>query len=322
MRNLTAGLALIVIAVAIWLWGFGGAQDVARWAAEGQREAQNALARGLRALKSGQPGALLSLLSLCFAYGFFHAAGPGHGKLVIGGYGIGRPVALVRLAGLAVASSLAQAATAVVLVAGGLVLLDWSRERMTNLAEEVLAPLSYGMIACLGLYLVWRGGRRLLALRPAARVQDGHADHAACSHGHTHHHHHHDHHRDHNEIGACPTCGHRHGPTLEEAAQVHGLRDALAIIGAVAMRPCTGAVFLLLVTWRMDVLPAGIAGAFAMGLGTASVTVAVAVASVFLREGALQRMEGRGALALAAGLELLAGGVIAALALQIMLRAL
>jgi ABC-type nickel/cobalt efflux system permease component RcnA len=221
---------------------------------------------------------------------------------------------------LAVASSLAQAATAVILVAGGLVLLDWSRQRMTNVAEEVLAPLSYGLIACLGLYLVWRGGRRLVSLRQSASTQIGQADHSGCDHSHSHDHHHHDHH--HNEDGACPTCGHRHGPTLEEAAQVHGLRDALAIIGAVAMRPCTGAVFLLLVTWRMDVLPSGIAGAFAMGLGTASVTVAVAVASVFLREGALQRMEGRGALALAAGLELLAGGVIAALALQIMLRAL
>jgi ABC-type nickel/cobalt efflux system permease component RcnA len=140
---------------------------------------------------------------------------------------------------------------------------------------------------------------------------------AACDHGHMHSH---DHDHDHS-ADACPSCGHRHGPTLEEAAQVHGLRDALAIIGAVALRPCTGAVFLLLVTWRMDVLPAGIAGAFAMGLGTASVTVAVAIASVSLRQGALDRMQGRGALALAAGLELLAGGVIALLAFQIMLRA-
>ncbi|MDE4274119.1 hypothetical protein PXK58_07320 [Phaeobacter gallaeciensis] len=317
MRVLTALAALAVLVIAIWLWGFGGAQDVARWAASGQREAQSALAQGLRALKAGQPGALISLLSLCFAYGFFHAAGPGHGKLVIGGYGMDRSVAMGRLAALAVASSLAQAATAVVLVAGGLTVMDWGRERMTSIAEEVLAPLSYGLIALVGVYLFQRGTRRLLRARQslsAAKV-DGLV--AACDHGHMHSH---DHDQDHS-ADACPSCGHRHGPTLEEAAQVHGLRDALAIIGAVALRPCTGAVFLLLVTWRMDVLPAGIAGAFAMGLGTASVTVAVAIASVSLRQGALDRMQGRGALAFAAGLELLAGGVIALLAFQIMLRA-
>ena len=315
MRVLTALAALAVLVIAIWLWGFGGAQDVARWAASGQREAQSALARGLRALKAGQPGALISLLSLCFAYGFFHAAGPGHGKLVIGGYGMDRSVAMGRLAVLAVASSLAQAATAVVLVAGGLTVMDWGRERMTSIAEEVLAPLSYGLIALVGVYLFQRGARRLMRARRGFAEAGMGGQAVACDHGHAHSYDH-DHSAD-----ACPSCGHRHGPTLEEAAQVHGLRDALAIIGAVALRPCTGAVFLLLVTWRMDVLPAGIAGAFAMGLGTASVTVAVAIASVSLREGALDRMQGRGALALAAGLELLAGGVIALLAFQIMLRA-
>ncbi|WP_323779280.1 hypothetical protein [Leisingera sp.] len=304
MRVFLAVSALAVAVSAVWLWGFGGAGAVAAWAGEGQREAQNALARGLRALRAGEPGALLALLALCFAYGFFHAAGPGHGKLVIGGYGIGKTVPLARLAGLAVASSLAQAATAVLLVAGGLLLLDWGREQLTTAAEDVLAPVSYGLIALVGLWLLLRGVRRLLASRTAAAKENRRAHHGDA----------------HGEV--CASCGHRHGPTAEEAANVHSLRDALAIIGAVALRPCTGAVFLLLLTWRMGVLWAGVAGAFAMGLGTASVTVAVAAAAVTLRKGALVQLQGTGALRAAAVLEIAAGAVVAVLAGQIMLRAL
>lgn len=303
MRTLTALAAAGVVALAIWLWGLGGATDVARWAAEGQRGAQQAMAGALRALRAGDPGALAGLLGLAFAYGFFHAAGPGHGKLLIGGYGLGRAVPALRLAGLALASSLAQAATAVLLVYAGVLVLNLSRPAMTGFADEVMAPASYGAIALVGLWLVLRGGRRLMRRRPG----HGHA----CPPGEP------------EPDGTCAACGHRHGPTAAEAADVHTWKDAALLVGAVAIRPCTGALFLLILTWRFGIDAAGIAGAFAMGLGTASVTIAVALAAVTLRQGLLARMAtGRGAAAGALPMvELAAGCLIAAISAQLLIRA-
>lgn len=304
MRKSAFLLAAAVLVVAVWLWVFGGAEAVLAWAAEGQRNVQNAMARGLRALRNGEPGALAALLALCFSYGFFHAAGPGHGKLVIGGYGLGKPVPLLRLAGLSVAASLAQAAMAVLLVVGGLLLLDWSREQLTSAADDVLAPLSYGLIALVGLWLLIRGLRRLFLSRHSLPHDHSHES------------------LDAHHTENCPTCGHRHGPTAEEAAEMSSIRDAFAIVGAVAIRPCTGAVFLLLLTWRMDILWAGVAGAFAMGLGTALLTVVVAVAAVTIRKGTLMQWQGPGAVRAAATLEILAGTMVAVLAGQIFLRSL
>lgn len=301
--------ALLCVLFAIWLMGFGGADRLALWAANEQQDVQNALAGALRALKSNQPGALISLLSLCFAYGFFHAAGPGHGKLVIGGYGLGQQVPLGRLVALALGSSLAQAGTAIVLVVGGLSLLDWGRIELTGLTEEVLAPLSYGLIALLGLWLARRGFKKIW--RPNTDITTAAQPHSH-DHGHSHHHH------PHGDV--CPDCGHKHGPSLAEVASVRSFRDGLAIIASVAMRPCTGAVFLLLLTWRLDLMVAGILGTLAMGVGTASITVAVAIASVTFREGTLARLAGGRARMIAATLELAGGLVILVVATQIALR--
>ena len=299
MRGVVTRLGLLVVALAIWLWGFGGAGDVQAWALEGQREVQQAMAGYLQKLRAGEAGALLGLWGICFAYGFFHAAGPGHGKILIGGYGVGRAVPVKRLVGLALASSLAQAAAAVLLVYGGLYALGLGREAVTGLADRTLAAVSYGAIALVGLWLVLRGAMKLWRAR---------------GHGHGHHH---DQSHDHGD-GVCSDCGHRHGPSAEEAASVHSWREAVALVGAVAIRPCTGALFLLILTWRFGIDLAGIAGAFIMGLGTASVTMVVAVAAVSLRTGVLARLAtgGTGATALPV-IEIAAGVLIAVVSLQL-----
>lgn len=310
---MTAGAALALL-VAVWLFALGGADRLAAVAAEGQRAVQNAMAGALRGLQRGDPGALIGLWGLAFAYGFLHAAGPGHGKFLIGGYGLGRRVPAGRLIGLALASSLAQAAAAVVLVYAGLFLLGWGREEMQGAADRTLARLSDLMIAAVGLYLAWRGLRALWRSRPVPQARPapsvvGPGDLAglvAFDHGHA------------GPGAVCATCGHAHGPTPEQVAAVRSFRDGAMVVAAVAARPCTGALFLLLLTWRIGLDWAGIAGAFVMGLGTAAVTMVVALASVSLRESALMRVAAGPATARTlALLEALAGVLVVAVAVQL-----
>lgn len=284
-------------ALALWLWAFGGADQITRLAADVQRDVQNAMAAALRGLRAGEPGALATLWGLCFAYGFVHAAGPGHGKLVIGGYGAGTRVPARRLAGLALGASLAQAVTAILLVYAAALLFGWGRTQMTGVADDVLAPVSYALIGVVGLWLLIRGIRHL---RPA---------------------HVHDHDHDHTGDGeVCSSCGHAHGPTLEQAQSVNTWRDGLIVIGTIAVRPCTGALFLLILTWRLGIDWAGIIGALIMGLGTASITVLVAFAAVGFRESALQLVTSAAVARTLAWAEILAGGIVMILASQLVLR--
>lgn len=292
---------LLVGAALVALWLAGGLAGIERWAAQQQRAVQNAMAGALRALRSGQPGATASLMGLCLAYGVAHAVGPGHGKVVIGAYGFGSRVPLARLAALSLAASLAQAGAAVLLVWGGIMLLDLGRQELTDLSEVALIQASTVLIALVGLWLAWRGWT---VLRRAGRDAE--------------HHRHHPH--DHGE--ACG-CGHAHGPTPEQLARTHSLRDGLLVVAGIAIRPCTGALFLLILTWRMGIFATGILGALAMGLGTAMVTVAVAGLSVWARHGSLALLPPTGPGAglarwLPGAMQLGAGLLIAAIAMLVL----
>lgn len=283
--------------IAIWLWGFNGADAVMRFAVDAQRDTQNAMASSLRAIKAGQAGALLGLWTLCFTYGFVHAAGPGHGKLIIGGYGIGARVAAKRLVGLAFAASLAQALCAVVVVYAALLVFGWGRAQMTDLADRTMAPLSYVLIGSVGLWLLLRGLRKAWAQRRPV------------------------HKHFHDTDGVCGSCGHAHGPTPSQAASVRSLKDAAAVIASIAIRPCTGAIFLLILTHGLGIMSAGIAGAFIMGLGTAVFTAIVALTAVTARESVFaQAASGPVTAWFIISAEVMAGFMIALIALQLLLR--
>ncbi|MDM7933433.1 hypothetical protein [Tabrizicola sp.] len=306
------GLGVVALLAVLWL--AGGLDAVAGWLQAAQRATQDRLAAAIRALRGGEPGALAVFWAVCFGYGVLHAAGPGHGKLLIGGYGVARRVPLVPLAGLALVSSLAQAAVAVALVYAVVAVLGLSRLAVEGAAEAWLAPASHAMIAGLGLWLVWRGAHGVQRLRVmAAHGRSGHDPH---DHGHAHNH-------DHEH---CATCGHAHGPTLEQVSSLTGWRDAVAMVAGIAMRPCSGALFVLILTWQLGIALAGVIGAFVMGLGTALVTAGVAALAVWAREGALAGLgAGKGGARMARALpviELTVGGVIAAAAFGLLAQSL
>lgn len=329
MRRLGLILTLVALAcVSALLWwavAGGGADELRRMAAGAQRDFQNGMARALRALRGGEPGAVAALMALCFGYGFAHAVGPGHGKVVIGAWGVSRRVGLVRISAITLGAALAQASAAVLVFGLGALVLGLGRVALVDLAEGALVAASHAALGLIGAYLLWRGWRHRSALAAAPGLALAGAGGGAGSGGHEHGHApgHSGHGNAGHDPSACGVCGHAHAPDPQAAARASSLGEALALIGAVAVRPCTGALLLLLIGWRMDVLLPALAGVYAMGLGTAAFTLIIAWGAVGLREGALAGLAGPGggAARLARALpmvELLAGAALVALALVLL----
>jgi nickel/cobalt exporter len=291
MRWIVTGAAVGVVLILGAFWFAGGFVQLGQWAADQQRAFQNAIAIALRSARKGEPGAVLALVSACFAYGLAHAAGPGHGKVLIGGYGFARKVPMLRLSLIALAASVGQAVTAIALVYAGVLILNLSREAMVGVTEQIFAPISYAAIVAIGLWLIWRGMRR--AKTPSQDTSE-----------------------------VCASCEHAHGPTLDQVDRTNSVRAAVALVGGIAIRPCTGALFVLIITWQMGIAMIGVLGTFAMALGTAVITISVGLGASGLRGGILANVVNstRGA-QIAAVVEVIAGGAVVLLAGGLLLRA-
>ena len=302
-------------------------QDPVRWMAAKQQNYYGSMARALRNLRGeGRTRASLLLFVISFAYGVFHAAGPGHGKTVISAWLLATETELKRGITVAFLSSIIQALTAITLVSL-LLLVVASAGAMARNTAGYLESASYLMIAGLGFYLLYTGlPRRKLQAEaqgpspgPIYKLVTPHAGHrsgphvvrnATCSAGHG--------------PDAC-NCGHNHAPTpAAVAGSDWSWPKALTMAFAIGIRPCTGAILVLVMANALGIYWAGVASTLAMGFGTFLTVSAIAAVAV-LGKGFAARLAGtNGRLAhwLPQGLRLAGGLLIAGLGILMFLGSL
>ncbi|RWD52055.1 MAG: nickel/cobalt transporter [Mesorhizobium sp.] len=270
-----------------------------------QQEFYRALAGAMKAMRE-DGNKLWLLIGLSFAYGVFHAAGPGHGKAVISSYMVANEVALKRGIMLSFVSALLQALTAILVMMLAYFVLRGTTISMTD-AAWFLEITSFVFVTLFGAWLLWRKAGpailRLFGANPPYSLSAAHAGHSHAGHshaghshthsvhalhphghdGHDHHHgardHHHDHggHDHHHHAGGevCETCGHSHAPdpTLLSGDRFDW-RTAWSAVAAVGIRPCSGALIVLSFAMLNGLWFGGVLSVLAMALGTA-ITVSI-----------------------------------------------
>jgi len=265
---------------------FGG---IFGWVLRTQQSLQRDLATGVKSLKGDHAvtGAVI-LAALSFIYGVVHAVGPGHGKTIISSYVVANEETVRRGVIISFIAAGLQALTAIALVgilafalnASGMQINAWSNQ---------LEMVSYALIALVGAWLlttqliaIFRGWQESRAAKPHGT---GH-DHHHCEHDH---HHAHDPHHGHThaEGEAC-----HHIVDARELAGPFSWRKILAVVFSVGIRPCTGAILVLVFALTQGMFWAGVAATFAMAIGTAITVAALATLALGSRELVL-RLGGR-----------------------------
>tara|TARA_R110000851_G_C13052664_1_gene563240 strand:- start:530 stop:1540 length:1011 start_codon:yes stop_codon:yes gene_type:complete len=273
---------LLAAAVLIIVWQ-GGFQSVSYQLLGWQRDLHRSLTLAITELsRTPTMATWVSLLGISFAYGVFHAAGPGHGKAVLATYLASHGGAVKRALGLSFAASLLQGVTAIALVVVLVYGLGWiTRQAMGSVAWVEQA--SFLLVAALGAWLCWRAVKQLRRAYQPERAAHSHSPGHEHNQDHEHNpNHEHSHGHDHSHC-----CG---GAHHIEPHQALDWRTAMMTVGAIGMRPCSGAVLMLGAASLLGQFEVGVASVVAMSIGTGITVSALALASIFARGWAQRRL--------------------------------
>ncbi|MGL3607017.1 nickel/cobalt transporter [Rhizobium sp. G187] len=285
------------------------------WINSHQQAFYRALTGSLKAMRE-DPWALTGLIGLSFAYGVFHAAGPGHGKAVISSYMLANEIELRRGILVSFISALMQGLVAIVVVGAAYLVLRGTSITMTT-ATQSLEIASYALIVAFGVWLLLRKLKTLWG--PSARASqpatDGLFGQTAAADSTTaslfanpsettgpsavrapsrfqalavHHRH------DALAPGSvCHECGIAHAPDPGLLRGTFHLRDAWSAVIAVGLRPCSGAVLVMTFALLNGLLLGGVLSVLAMALGTA-ITVSILASLAVGAKGLALRLSGPG----------------------------
>ena len=280
MSSLTSRRLLLILSlglllfIGLWLyrqWPLLTYQLI-RWQMQFHRE----LGSLLRASTSLQPGVITSLIVTSFAYGVFHAAGPGHGKMVVATYLATQPSRLKQAVRLSVAAALLQGVVAILLIGVAGWLFDMTARQAQGLGVW-LDRSSFLLVALMGLFLTQRAGRQLWQLRRPRRTlghvrtiykaQASEWKRIAV--------------RDEGSglLQSPCGCGHHHMPDSDELAQAESWHAHLGILLSMGLRPCSGALLILVLAKVMEHFWLGVVATLAMAAGTALTVSLLAILS-------------------------------------------
>lgn len=284
--------------------------QIYNWILTQQQRLNRELAAAVKELKAaGSFTAAMVLGFIGFSYGVLHAAGPGHGKAIISSYVLANRETVRRGIYLSFLSAFIQALSAIVLVGILAIALNATSVEM-RAAEGWIETVSWAFVTAVGAWLLYSQLRHIFASRQTSSPvrQHTHArsvsaaavekEQPAPAHQHhhahdSHHHHgpgcsHHQHGADHDHHHHDDCCGHAHMPDPKELQGDLTWTKALAIAFSVGIRPCTGAILVLVFALSQGLLWAGVFATFAMAIGTAITVSVLAALAVGSREMAIR----------------------------------